>query len=646
MLFSYYRRPLFLLLLFYAAGIFIFKGFFLKPSYNLPFTLPRSGVIVEGRVAEYPAGRPGGRRYTVETSELYGQPFRTSLMVYSPEKSGFSYGDRISFMADLATPPGAAAPGSLDWADYLAQRGIGAEARAREIKVEKPAGPVLRLARAFRENALETFEANLSTEAASVLGGVVLGEKKSVPPDLKAAFQNSGAMHLLVASGSNVGFVVAVVYFFCSRLGLRRRYSGLAALALAGFYVLASGLDAPLVRAYLMFSAGLGAFLLRREAGAFHALTLAALVILVISPRALFDAGFQMSFLAVYGIVVGMALWGRYFKVGGLTGTMASLFLMSFFAQIGLYPLFAFYFHKISLVSLFSNMLLVPGSGVAMAMGFLLAIFAKVGFVFRPLLFFAGLFMKVFIGTVRFFAALPYSSVYVPAPSVPGAAGFFILAFVLLHAPLFGFKNWRLYLASAAGIIIMVFGQWSIAAAQTGKCRALLFGGSGAGCVLLEVPGEGLFMVNPGPGGKKLADAVFAAGGAGLEGVMLTSLEKKNFSGLEELAGRVKIGKIFVPYGPRPPALSSVLGNLEKNGAAVRSVWAGEAADPGITAGWDGTAEGYTGRNDLLSWNIYGLSVEREGKYAVRLSSGPVPSFAEAQKGKVTVFEFEPAPAR
>lgn len=641
--FAYYRRPVFLLLAFYAAAILVFRGYFLKPREELPFPLPRAGVLVEGRVGEYPISRPGGRRFMLETARLYGQPFKTTLMVYSPEESGYSYGDRVSFLADLGRPAGAAAPGGLDWADYLDKRGIAVEARALKIDVDEKAGPVLLLARAFRENTLETFDANFSPEAASVLGGVVIGEKRGVPPELKLAFQDSGAMHLLVASGSNVGFVVAVIYFFCARLGLRRRYSGLAALALAGFYVLVSGLDPPLVRAYLMFSAGLCAYLLRREGGAFQALVLAALAILIPSPRALFDAGFQMSFLAAYGLIAGMALWGKYIRIGGLRGHAASLFLMSFFAQLGLYPLLAVYFHKLSLVSLFSNMLLVPGSGIAMVLGFLLAFFAKAGLALKLLVPAAALFMKLFIGTVRFFAALPFSSVYLPEPSPLWITGFYLFAFVLLHAPLIGLRDPRLYTAGALGLAVMAAGvPWRAPAAAGGKGLALLFGDTDTRCALVKVPASGIFIVNPGLKGKKLADAVLAEGGGDVEGVMLTSLERKNFSGLEELAGMIKIKRVLIPYGPQPPGFGGLIKSLEKKGVAVRRVWAGEEPVPAmkIAAGWGGGGNGYTGRNDLLDWKICGLSVEKDGAYAVQEPPGAAPSAATGRKGVVTSLEF------
>ncbi|PIU17839.1 MAG: hypothetical protein COT18_11900, partial [Elusimicrobia bacterium CG08_land_8_20_14_0_20_59_10] len=606
MLFSYYRRPLFLLLLAYAVGIFLFRGHFFKPEAVFPFPLPRSGALIEGRVLEYPAAVPGGARFALETQTLYGRPFRAKLMVYTRSAPAASYGDKVVFLADLETPPGASVPGGLDWADYLARRGMAAQARAADLEVTGGPNAFIRQARRFRSAALAAFERALPPEEASVLGGVVLGEKRSVPSDLKTAFQDSGAMHLLVASGSNVGFVVAVVFFLCTRFGLKREHSGFAALGLAGFYVVAAGFDAPLVRAYLMFSAGLGAWLLRREAGTFHALTAACLLILLFSPRALFDAGFQMSFLAAYGLCVGMSLWGGYIKKRGLLGAALGLLMVSLFAQLGLYPLLALYFHKISLISPVSNMLLVPASGAAMALGFLLTLFSGAGFLFKPLAFACGVFMGLFLKTVRVFAGLPFSAVYVAEPSLWFTAGFFVLAFALLHAPLLGFRKPRLYAALAAGLVIMA---GSFPRAPAPPAAVELFGDSNTHSVFLRDASGGLYMVNPGLNGKKLSDAVLAGGGKTVEAVLLTSLEEKNFSGLEKLAAAVRIRSVLLPYGPRPGSLTRLLSALEKKGCEVRAVWPGARPPGAAPAFWDGPGEGYTGRGDIIGWEIAGLRI-------------------------------------
>jgi competence protein ComEC len=624
------------LLAVYAGCIAFFFSKSLRSPEELPFALPRSGVPVEGRVAEYPAEGRGGTRFALDGVKICGVPCKAGLMVYAPDPGGASYGDRVSFLADLETPPGAAVPGGLDWAEYLAQRGIAAEARARDLEVTRRANPLILLARGFRYGALAAFEKGLKPEPASVLAGVVLGEKKSVPQELKTAFQDSGAMHLLVASGSNVGFVVAVVYFFCARLRVKRRYAGLAALALSGLYVAAAGMDPPLVRAYLMFSAALAAWLLRRETGAFHALTAACLLILLYSPRALFDAGFQMSFLAAYGLVVGMALWGRYFPRKGPAAGAAGLFFVSFFAQLCLYPLLAFYFHKISLVSLASNMLLVPGSGVAMALGFMMALSVKIAPLFKLLAAACGLFMQCFLWTVRFFAGLPFSSVRVPAPSPLFTAGAFAAALAVLHAPLLGPKSPRFYSALGLGLLLMAAGPLRRASAGGGRCGALLFGDGHTHCALVTDGGGRLFLVNPGVNGRKLADAVLARGGASLEAVMLTSAEKKNYSALGELAGRVKVKNVLIPYGPRPPGFEALLAALRKQGVMVNLLWPGETA-AGALCGWDGYGPGYTGA-DRFSWTVGDITVSRGGEYAQQVSAGGPPGSAEAAKGAIVAL--------
>lgn len=629
---SYYRRPLFVLLAVYAAGIFVFRERVLRPPQGLPFELPRSGAMVVGRVAEYPAAVPGGWRFALETEEVYGGPLKAGLMVYAASLGGADYGDTVSLLADLETPPGAAVPGALDWADYLARRGIAAQARARDISVTSAPNPVIRLARRVRRAALGAFYAALPPAEAAVFGGVVLGEKRGVPAELKAAFRDSGAMHLLVASGSNVGFVVAVVYFLCARLGLRRRPAGLAALGAAGLYVLAAGLDAPLVRAYLMFSAGLAAYLLRREAGAFQALCAAALLILLFSPRSLFDAGFQMSFLAAYGLTAGLGAWGPYLARPGAAGWALGLLAVSLLAQLCLYPLLAVYFHRLSLVSLLSNMALVPAAAVAMTLGFLLAALHWAGPVFGLLAAASGTFMKFFLWAVKFFAGLPFASVSVPEPSAWLVAGFFLLALSLLHAPLLGFRRPRLYAGLLAGLAVMGAAALPVKpAAAAGAGGALLFGDGNTYCALAAGPSGGLYLVNPGVGGKALAAAVLDRGAASLEAVALTSLEEKNYSGLAELAGLVKVRAVLLPYGPRPPGLEKVLAALRVGGTEVLRLWPGEAAR-GAACAWDD--RGYTGRQDKVRWSVGGVTVSREGALA-ELDAGGGRTSAAAEKGTV-----------
>jgi len=607
MRFSYYKRPLFLLLLCWAGGTLIWKysGISVPPS--RPVVPVPGEVRLEGRVAQYPARAGGLWRLPLEL------PDGVTVMAYVRDTGGASYGDTAELRARLSEPFNYAVPGNLDWRRYLAGRGIRLEARGDDLVVLEKARFPFRQAAGFRTRALEVFEKNFTADHYSVLAGVVLGEKRGVSEELKAAFQDSGAMHLLVASGSNVGFVTFLVFFLGSRLGLRKIYSGPAALAAAGFYVLAAGLEAPLVRGYIMFSAALAGYLLDRDSGAFQGLVLACFAILLAEPRALFDAGFQMSFVASYGITAGMALWDKLIPLSGPARTLARVLMVSFFAQAGLYPLLALYFHKIALISVISNVVLVPASGLVMGLGFFLLAVPGQTAAFSAAKTAAEYGLDGFIRALKFFSSFKYASVAVSPPSAPMMAAGFVFVLVLLHAPLLGFRRRRLYALaalplSAAALLALLPEKAVIASVADSNTRSVIFR-----C------GGGLLLFNPGLNGKKLANAALHYGRREAEAVFISSLARGDWSGLEEFAGVLKVKRIFLPYGPRPAELASALAGLSAGGIVVERVWPGETVNCGgfeVLSGWKRRGEsaeaGYTGRGgrEGLDWRLKGAEFE------------------------------------
>ena len=608
--------------------------------------LPASLVRVEGRVAQYPV-RSGNRwRFKLEISSSDEPDIGAAVMAYARDLGGASYGDRVAFTAALAEPFNYAVPGSLDWRSYLAERGIHAEARGDRLEILKRAPFPLGLASLIRNRTLEVFEKNFTAEHSSVLAGMVLGEKKSVSDELRTAFQDSGAMHLLVASGSNVGFVTFLVFFICIRLGIRKKYSGPAAMLCAGFYVLAAGLEAPLVRGYLMFSAVLAGYLLDRDSGVFQGLIIACFTILLLDPSALFDASFQMSFIASYGITVGMTLWDGLMPLKGPMLYVARLLLVSFFAQAGLYPLMALYFHKISLVSIFSNVLLVPLSGVIMGLGFAALLASWQPALFAAVRVLTESVLEVFIRLLKMFAAFKYSSVLVSPPSALMLAAFLALVLVLLHAPLLGFRRRRLY-AFAAIPLLAVF------AAGLMPRRSLVsaFSDQDTRSVVLRSGGAGLFLFNPGISGSKLANAALFYGSREVEGVFVSTLARRDWSGLEELAGLIKIKRVVVPYGERPPELAEALEKMAAGGTAVERAWPGDRfflsgleVRPDRTAAGSARFEsaGYSGRGRLegLDW-----AVKAPGFEILVLNGGSRVSVCGRAPGDARVLDNRPGKA-
>ena len=647
MRFSYYKRPLFLLLLCWAAGIMAFRYvplFFEKGAANgAPLSLPAYSVRLEGRIADYPVRSRGFWRFTLDASSVDGAPSDASFMAYTRDLSGASYGDKAAFDARLCEPFNYAIPGNLDWRGYLSGHGISAEARGDRLEILKKAPFIIERAAAFRARALEVFEKNFAEDRASVLAGVVMGEKKSVSEELKTAFQDSGSMHLLVASGSNVGFVTFLVYFLCSRLKIRKTYSGLLALLFAGFYVLAAGLEAPLVRGYIMFLAALVGYMLDRDSGVFQGLVIACLAILLADPTAIFDAGFRMSFIASYGITAGMTLWDGLLRLKGPARSLARVLMVSFFAQVGLYPLLALYFHKISLISIVSNVVLVPASGIIMGLGFVTLLSSWSGVLFSAVKAVTGFGAGAFIWLVKAFASFKYSSVPLSPPSGFTLAAYFIFVFVLLHAPLFGFRNRRMYVMAGVPLLAIF-----AAGVLPEKNLVSAFSDSDTRSVVVRHGKNGLFLFNPGVNGRKLANCVLYYGGRSVDGVFLSTLARRDWGGLEELSGAMKIKRIALPYGAMPKELKETTDRLAGTGTLIERVWPDDSIAFGglnVLPDWGSgpgpTEAGYTGRGPLegLDWRVEASDLK------VRVSNGGADLAVKRGSGAESFYKNRPGEA-
>ena len=206
-------------------------------------------------------------------------------------------------------------------------------------------------------SALGTPLARLLPEPEAGLAlGIVLGERASVGPALKAAFNATGTTHLLAISGYNLTLVAAVVALVTGRL----RPASRAALALGAVlaYSLIVGLEPSVVRAALMAAVAALAVATGRRGTAANALAAAVVLMLAIDPSAIGQAGFLLSVAATAGLIafqksIAVRLsWLPGFLAEGLAATLA--------ATLPTLPLIAAIFGRISLVSPVANLVAVP----------------------------------------------------------------------------------------------------------------------------------------------------------------------------------------------------------------------------------------------------------------------------------------------
>lgn len=216
-----------------------------------------------------------------------------------------------------------------------------------------------------REKLLERYrQQGLEDDAYALVAAMTLGDKTAIDKDLRQTYNISGAAHVLALSGLHMGIIYAALTLLT--FGRRRRIVTQALIVIALWaFVFLVGMPASAVRAAAMLSLYALLTLGYREKASINALAFTALVMLSISPYTLFDVGFQMSFLAVLSILVwtpvlndwvSPALQRRWPPLRWAWGLTA----VTLAAQLGVAPLIAYYFGRISTYFLLSSFVAIP----------------------------------------------------------------------------------------------------------------------------------------------------------------------------------------------------------------------------------------------------------------------------------------------
>ncbi len=405
----------------------------------------------------------------------------------------FQYGERLRFPAKLYAPRNFRNPGAFDYRGYLADKSIAALGSTKATEVELLPGfagkrTELRRIR-IRRSLTKKIQTIWPPEQAALVSAILLGEEAFMGRSLKIDFQRSGTYHVLVVSGLKVGILALVAFWLLRRMRANNGVASAVTILLITGYALLTDVGTPVWRAALMLSVYLVAKLLYRQRSTLNSIGAAALVLLVIDPKELLGASFQLSFLCVltiaaiampllerttqpyshglrhldsttYDVVLParIAQWrldlrmvaGRLaaflggrnplkaisFLARGLL--LASQFLLiSAVIQVGLVLPMAIYFHRAIVVALPANILAVPLTELV-----IVAALAAVGLSYASLALakapglVAGLALGCMSGAVRWMGGLRLADARVATPTlavfIAGITGL-VLAMVLIR---------------------------------------------------------------------------------------------------------------------------------------------------------------------------------------------------------------------
>lgn len=219
------------------------------------------------------------------------------------------YGTRIQVTTTLDRTGNYHNPGVSSLTEFLDRNGYDATAIVKSPAAITRLGdtrvfPPLAWLYQWRSRLQQQIDTRFQPETAGVLDATLLGNRYNLSPTAAERFREGGTFHVLVISGLHISFIGAVVFLIVRRLTKRRLLQFIIPALLVWAYSFAVGADASVVRAALMFTFAGVAMILFRQSSSLNALGGAALVLLVHSPKSVFDPSFQLTFLSVFAIVV------------------------------------------------------------------------------------------------------------------------------------------------------------------------------------------------------------------------------------------------------------------------------------------------------------------------------------------------------
>jgi len=563
-------RVIFITLLLALAGFWRYE---LKTK-DLPinhisrFTQLNGKVELTGSISRDTDIREDKTFIEVDTRELSfnGGKIKTGgkiLLKIKHPTDRFNYGDLIHFSGYLYSPYPSKNPSAFDYRKYLNSKEIFAcmslehdsEITLREKKRSNffISGIVLPV----KHYILSFFKRNLANPHQSILSGFVLGERRSIPKEIYKLFTDTGTLHLLAISGSNVALVVFIFFGLFRLLRVPHRVSLVLVFPLILIFSFVTGNQPSVVRASIMASLFLLSLLVERERDILNLWALAALVILFINPSTLFDVGFQLSFMATLGLILWVpkleSLFLSRFRSRFLKSYVALPFFVSLSAQLFTYPITAYYFNLISAYSLFANLLIVPLTGLVVMVGVISALLSLISLKLS-LLFtsFNWLGLDLIIKILSFFSSLPSAALKVSSPSYIVILVFYIFLLVIIFQ-----KNLKRFAAASLVSVLVLTGLplfLNLQILRPSELKITYLSASGE-AVLIETPEDEKILVNLSDNSsdveKILLPFLYKKGITRLDGLILTD-KKEEEKRVSEFLSEIKVKEVWMDLDSFP----------------------------------------------------------------------------------------------
>ncbi|MEN9487419.1 MAG: hypothetical protein RIR56_1107 [Bacteroidota bacterium] len=299
----------------------------------------------------------------------------------------------------------------FDYAKYLARKGIYYQSFATDEILEAPKKR-LTISEKIRQKRLEILNtidgSKLPKREREFLKGIILADRTEMDEEMVSDFSKSGLVHFLAISGTHLAIIFWLILYLLKPIfpAKFRRIPIVLSLLFIWSFTIFIDYGSSVVRSCLMITAYYSFVLLQRKPDLLHAMAIAGFAILIFDTHQLFDVGFQLSFIAVFGIfwLNEPILKNLPRPKNKIQDFLFNVVSMSLAAQMSTLPLVIFYFHQYSFLSIVANVIIVPFSEIIIIFSLLMTVLFAFKLEFSWLSFIYEKLVDFLLKSIHFFA--------------------------------------------------------------------------------------------------------------------------------------------------------------------------------------------------------------------------------------------------
>jgi len=328
------------------------------------------------------------------------------------------YGDELLLNVQIKEVAEPQNPGEFNYKRFLSFHNIYHQAYVKSgdwTNLKKNCGnPILKFSIGLRNDLLEVLTKNqVSGEELSVGAALLLGYTDKLDADIISSYSSTGALHVLSVSGLHVAIVYIVfswLLFFLDKNKKGRIIKAVLLILFLWFYAALTGLSPSVLRAATMFSFIIVAKTFNKHTNIYNTLAASAFFLLLINPYLIMEVGFQLSYLAVIGIVYIQPKIYEWFEFDNwILNQVWMITAVSIAAQIATFPLGLHYFHQFPNYFLLSNLIVIPISTLIIYVGIALFTFAQIPLLVKYLAIAFSWLIWLLNASVKWIESLPFS---------------------------------------------------------------------------------------------------------------------------------------------------------------------------------------------------------------------------------------------